>query len=211
MTDLTLSPNLSRLFVTEIYRADLTKVAGFNATIDELEDTCRGMADDDETGQDWSQKHGYLGYTSYASMEDVSKYASVFEDLKRQLDIHVNTYATQIELDLNNRKLKLVSMWINILDQYGTHSGHLHPHCAVSGTFYVSTPPGASAIKFEDPRMAMMMAAPLRRTGGRTDRQNFVTFQPVRGTLLLWESWLRHEVPINLSEEPRISISFNYA
>ena len=29
------------------------------------------------------------------------------------------------------------------------------------------------------------------------------------GTLLLWESWLRHEVPINRAEGERISVSFN--
>ncbi|ESQ76348.1 TIGR02466 family protein [Asticcacaulis sp. AC402] len=211
MTDITLSPNLSRLFVTEIYKADLTGIAGFNDKIDELEDACRGVADDDVTGQDWCQKHSYLGYTSYGSVEDISRHATVFEELKRQLDIHVNSFATQVELDLSNRKLKLVSMWVNILDQYGAHSGHVHPHCAVSGTFYVSIPPGASAIRFEDPRLPQMMAAPLRLTSSRIDRQNFATFQPVRGTLLLWESWLRHEVLMNLSEEPRISISFNYA
>jgi uncharacterized protein (TIGR02466 family) len=27
----------------------------------------------------------------------------------------------------------------------------------------------------------------------------------------MWESWLRHEVPLNQAEEDRISVSFNYA
>jgi len=30
------------------------------------------------------------------------------------------------------------------------------------------------------------------------------------GTLVLFESWLRHEVPPNPAASPRISISFNY-
>jgi uncharacterized protein (TIGR02466 family) len=35
--------------------------------------------------------------------------------------------------------------------------------------------------------------------------------KPQVGDVLLWESWLRHEVPMNMSEEDRISVSFNYA
>jgi len=31
------------------------------------------------------------------------------------------------------------------------------------------------------------------------------------GTVLIWESWLRHEVPANAAKAERISVSFNYA
>ncbi|WP_459251352.1 putative 2OG-Fe(II) oxygenase [Phenylobacterium sp.] len=34
---------------------------------------------------------------------------------------------------------------------------------------------------------------------------------PAPGTVFLWESWLRDEVPPNRARTPRISISFNYA
>ena len=84
------------------------------------------------------------------------------------------------------------------------------PHSAVSGTYYVQTPKGASAIKFEDPRLGLMMAAPPRRTAARTANQTFVSVAPKPGTILLWESWLRHEVPFNGARMERISISFNY-
>ncbi|MFM7444428.1 MAG: TIGR02466 family protein, partial [Tabrizicola sp.] len=40
--------------------------------------------------------------------------------------------------------------------------------------------------------------------------QRFVYVKPAVGEVLLWESWLRHEVPMNMSEEERISVSFNY-
>ena len=45
---------------------------------------------------------------------------------------------------------------------------------------------------------------------GAEEFQQFVYFQPVAGDVLLWESWLRHEVPMNLAEDHRISVSFNY-
>jgi len=71
-------------------------------------------------------------------------------------------------------------------------------------------PTGASAIKFEDPRLAMMMAAPAREADARPEMRTFVYVEPKVGDVLLWESWLRHEVPMNMAEEERISISFNY-
>ena len=69
----------------------------------------------------------------------------------------------------------------------------------------------ASAIRFEDPRLPMMMAAPGRLKDAPKEMRQFVYAKPVVGDVLLWESWLRHEVPMNMAEEDRISVSFNYA
>jgi uncharacterized protein (TIGR02466 family) len=71
-------------------------------------------------------------------------------------------------------------------------------------------PEGTSALKLEDPRHAMMMASPPRRKDAPEDLQTFVYVKPQVGDVLLWESWLRHEVPMNMSEDERISVSFNY-
>ena len=80
----------------------------------------------------------------------------------------------------------------------------------VSGTFYVAVPPGAGAIRFEDPRLAMMMAAPPRKKTAPAARRSFVTVQPKAGQMLLWESWLRHGVDSHGARGQRISVSFNY-
>ena len=90
------------------------------------------------------------------------------------------------------------------------HAPHIHPHAAVSGTYYVTVPPGSGAIRFEDPRLGLMMAAPPRRKQARPANRSFVAVQPRPGLLLLWESWLRHGVEAHAAREPRISVSFNY-
>jgi len=200
---------LTPLFVSEVYRADLGPEFG-EAFLEELDDTCRAIADEDEAGQTWSQQKGYLGYTSYASLNDLPARAEVFAQLKKKLDVHVAAFAEALEYDLHGRKLKLDSLWINVLEHLGTHSGHIHPHSIISGTFYVAVPEGAAALRFEDPRLTQMMAAPTRKAGARKDHQTFVSVAPAPGTLLLWESFIRHEVPINLGEDVRISVSFNY-
>jgi uncharacterized protein (TIGR02466 family) len=74
----------------------------------------------------------------------------------------------------------------------------------------VRVPDGASSLKFEDPRLAMMMAAPAPREDADDEHRRFVYVAPRAGEVLLWESWLRHEVTVNRAATPRISISFNY-
>ena len=49
-----------------------------------------------------------------------------------------------------------------------------------------------------------------RRDDAPDELKPFVTLSPEPGTLYLWESWLRHEVPANAARQPRASISFNY-
>ena len=56
-----------------------------------------------------------------------------------------------------------------------------------------------------------MMAAPPRSADAPEDARSFVYLQPQAGTILMWESWLRHEVPANAARKERISVSFNYA
>ena len=217
-----LSPNLSRLryesamaqidslFVTRLYRAALSE-HGPKIDPQEMEASCITIAEDDEAGQDWCEENGYPGYTSYASLTDLPWRFPIFADLVKSLDAHVGAFAQDLELNLDGRELKLEDLWINILPEGGTHASHIHPHSVISGTTYVSMPDGASALKLEDPRHAMMMAHPPRTKDCRRELRTFVYEAPNVGDVLLWESFIRHEVPMNMSEDERISVSFNYA
>ena len=202
---------LKSLFVTRIYEASLAEERGFEALNGELEDACRMLAQEDAAGRAWCREHGYRGYTSYASLDDLPRRASVFAQLKTRLDRHARAYAEALQLDLGAGRLQLDSLWVNVLKSGGAHSGHIHPHSVISGTVYVATPPGAGALKLEDPRLPLMMAAPPRRADADEDHRSFVYLTPRPGTVLMWESWLRHEVPANQARTDRISISFNYA
>lgn len=202
---------LRSLFVTRIYEASLAGEKGFGEFNAELEDTCQMLAEEDLAGRAWCKANGYGGYTSYASLDDLPMRASIFDDLKRKLDKHAAAYAKDLQLDLGGRRLKLDSLWVNVLKPGAAHSGHVHPHSVISGTVYVSIPPGASALKLEDPRLPLMMAAPPKLPDADETAKTFVYLQPEPGTVLMWESWLRHEVPANAAKKERISVSFNYA
>ena len=201
--------DIKTLFVTRLYRAQLSEM-GKAVDRDELENSCWSIANDDEAGQEWCEENGFPGYTSYASLTDLGWRFPIFADLIKVLDKHVAAFVKDLDFDLDDKKITLDSLWINILPQGGVHTSHIHPHSVISGTTYVNMPTDTSAIKFEDPRSAMMMAAPVRRKDARDEMRSFFYVAPDVGDVLLWESWLRHEVPVNMAEDERISISFNY-
>jgi len=197
--------SVRNLFATPLYEGEL----GDADLLDELADACRQLAEDDRAGRGWSKAHGYRGYTSYASLDDLPQRDPRFADLVKLLDRHVARFADACAFQLG-RRLRLDSLWGNVMKPGGAHSGHIHPHSAVSGTIYVEIPPGSGTIRFEDPRLAMMMGAPQRREDAAELLQPFVHVEPRPGMILLWESWLRHEVMPSTAKGERISISFNY-
>lgn len=187
------------LFPTLFYEGQL----GDEALVAELQESVRAFAADDTAGRRWSKEHGYRGYTSYASLNDLPQRDPAFADLKRHLDRHVARFAEACDFQLGGKKLKLDSLWVNLLKPGGAHSGHIHPHSVVSGTVYVAVPPGSGGLRLEDPRLGLMMAAPPRA-------DTFVLAEPTPGAVFLWESWLRHEVMPSTAKAERISVSFNY-
>lgn len=202
-----MSGETQTLFVSKLYRATIED----EKLRAEVSRSCVAIAGQDEAGKAWSAEHGYRGYTSYASLNDLPKRDSTFAELKKALDPHARAFAETLHLDLGRRKLALDSIWINVLAPGGAHSGHIHPHSVLSGTYYVDIPKGASCLKLEDPRLPMMMAAPPRRADAPETERTFVYVAPRAGDVLMWESFLRHEVPTNDARKPRVSVSFNYA
>ncbi len=198
--------NSRSLFATQLYEAEIAD----GELLAALAHSIRSLAADDGAGQRWSREHGYRGYTSYASLNDLPKRDPDLADLGRLLSRHAVAFADECAFDLA-RKPRLDSLWVNLLKSGGHHGGHIHPHSIVSGTLYIEAPAGSGSIRFEDPRLPMMMAAPVRRGGARELLRPFVGVEPRPGLLLLWESWLRHEVLPGPGRGERLSISFNFA
>jgi uncharacterized protein (TIGR02466 family) len=198
------------LFATRIYRAPLGGKNG-DGLREDLALACDTLAAEDKAGRTWCRENGYKGYTSYASLSDLPLRDPAFDDLRKTLDKHVAGFGKEVGFDLAGGKLKLDSLWVNVLPSGGVHSGHIHPHSVISGTYYVAVPEDAASLKFEDPRLGLMMAAPTRHKDAAQDLQAFVFLAPKEGEVILWESWLRHEVVLNRSKALRVSISFNYA
>ena len=192
------------LFVTLLRQSDLADAP----LLAELAHSIRALASDDEAGRRWSREHRYAGYTSYASLNDLPRRDPAFARLAKLLAKQAASFAEELAWDV---RPKLDSLWVNLLKAGGQHSGHIHPHSILSGTLYVEVPPGSGPIRFEDPRLPAMMAAPARRCDAPEHVRPFVTVEPRAGLSLMWESWLRHEVLPGTGRGERLSISFNFS
>lgn len=196
-------------FSTFIYSEPL-QPAGLARLNEELAEECHRIRDYDAAGRRWSAKNYRGGFTSYASMAQLHRASSTFAILEKKITAHVRRFARQLDLNLRGRQVFMTDCWVNIMPEQTAHSLHLHPLSFISGTYYVRTPPGCSGLKFEDPRLDRFMAAPPRRAAASPPNRQFVVYPAETGNVILFESWLRHEVAANPTTQERISVSFNY-
>lgn len=196
-------------FPTLIYSERLLARGGLRLNAELLRE-CAQIRDYDRAGRQWSAKNYPGGYTSYGSMDRLHQFSSTFDLLRAELDRHARKFSAALDWNLRGGKLTMTDCWINIMPRGCAHSFHLHPQAVISGTYYVRTPRGCPGLKFEDPRLSRLMAAPPRKSGGKPEQQAHIQYPAKSGQVILFESWLRHEVPASQIEQERVSISFNY-
>src|SRR5690242_9080046 len=194
-------------FPTLVYHARL-RHSRWRVLNNQLLRECRQLREDDGAGRRWSAKSYPGGYTSYNSVSRLHRVSPTFAALEQQLTRHVKLFARRLEFDLTGRQLAMTDCWVNIMPRTVVHGLHLHPLSTISGTYYVQTPRGCPGIKFEDPRLDRFMAAPPRKVTAK--HRPWVVLPAEAGSLVLFESWLRHEVAPNPLDAERVSISFNY-
>jgi uncharacterized protein (TIGR02466 family) len=162
----------------------------------------------DKMGKSWSKENYRHGYTSYGSLSDMHRRSPVFMELEERLAPSVEQFKKAQGWNARSTPLEMTACWMNVMGKNTYHTLHLHPHAVVSGVYYVDAPSDGVALKIEDPRMAHYMNAPPRQ-GSKNEL--YYKISPVPGTFVLFESWLRHEVPPNVASADRVSISFNYS
>lgn len=194
------------LFPTLLYRGPLAGGSALNGRLLRDIDDLRAR---DKVGRAWSRENYRGGYTSYASLTDLHYRTPALSTFGAKMQREAERFAKALRWDLRGRELRMTDCWVNVMPANTYHTLHLHPHSVLSGTYYVSTPPGSIGLKLEDPRMAMYMNAPVRTGTGK--HALYYEIQPKAGQFVLFESWLRHEVPPNRSEKPRVSLAFNFA
>ncbi len=137
----------------------------------------------------------------------------VIEWLKQCVNTSVANYLKHLGIGYNIEWS--LQGWANVNRRGDYHNLHNHPHSYLSGTYYVQVPSPAaggsrsdlnpSAISFFDPRPQANMNA----IDGDNQIDPEHRIQPEAGLMLLWPSFLHHLVHPNLSDELRVSVSFN--
>lgn len=202
-----MASRVEMVFPSYIYRGSLSGAARLN------KDFVREIAaleKMDHYGREWSRAHYTGGYSSYSSMTQLHMTSPNFGELKDRLAPHVAKFVSALKWDMRGRKLRMTTCWANSMGQGTHHTLHLHPMSVISGVYYVNLPAGSSPFKIEDPRMGFLMAAPPRKASAPANQKNYIEIRPKPGEFILFESWMRHEVPPHRGKLPRLSISFNY-
>lgn len=189
---------MKKLFPTLVSVGTLPRAGQFNRRL--LADIGR-LRREDKMGRQWSSENYRGGYTSYASASDLHYRFPSFMDFEKAVSAGAKKFGKAQGWDMRGLVWKMTSCWANVMGENSYHTSHLHPFSTLSGVYYVRIPKGSVQLKIEDPRLGLFMNAPVRKL--------YETIAPREGTFVLFESWLRHEVPPNQSRSPRVSISFN--
>lgn len=195
------------LFPSYLYKGQLAAAGRFNR---ELKQEISALEKVDSYGREWSRTHYVGGYSSYSSMCNLHKTSPNLAELERRLRPHVAHFVKKLNWDLMGRRVAMTTCWVNAMGLGTYHTLHVHPSSVLSGVYYVDLPKGSSPFKLEDPRMGLMMASPPRKRSAPQREQNYFQIDAKPGQFLLFESWMRHEVPPHRGAQRRLSVSFNF-
>jgi hypothetical protein len=108
--------------------------------------------------------------------------------------------------------------WVNISKPGGYLAKHHHPDCNLAGVLWIKALQNSGNIVFHNPRTfdPFLQSAKKREIDSYTDdfKNKFniysdYDFPPTEGRILIFPSYLEHQVRENKSNKDRISVSFN--
>lgn len=145
-----------------------------------------------------------LGWHSASNLHKLDSFA----DFTQAIHKNVTEVATFLSWDLQQFSFNITACWAMVNGKYASSALHNHPNSILSGVYYLKTPENCGGICFTDPRPAsQMLTVPV----SEYNLWNLpkISYKPQAGSMLLFPSWLVHGVETNLSEDVRISLSFN--
>jgi uncharacterized protein (TIGR02466 family) len=105
-------------------------------------------------------------------------------------------------------KQRIVAMWAIINKKNSYNVSHNHQNCYLSSAYYIKKPENSGNITFHDPKEAKTYRFPEVKKHTNYSTQS-ITIKPEEGDLLIFPSYLYHDVGTNLSDEERVVVSFN--
>ena len=164
----------------------------------EIEDLMKEMDTPREGGLDHLTKNTYIFDTK-------------LKNLKEFCEQHINIYGKELLNPKQELNFYITQSWLNMIEPGGNILKHYHENSIISGVFYISTVE-EDKILFHDPNYnrvkCMIKIQPKEPT--LVNGAYLQAIEIDNGILLLFPSWLEHDVPPNpMATTNRISISFN--
>ena len=181
------------LFSTPVYSTTL------NLNNKSLELSCYSIQKVDQ-GVTKSNEGGYQSNNIISSKE----FLPLFTDIV----VHCQNFKDSLGF---KKDVSIANAWININSKGALNLEHTHSHCLFSGVYYIKTPNNCGDIYFSNPNpVSFVWNLDDIKDSSRSLIANEKWFvKSNAGVLLLFPSWAKHGVTSNMSNEDRISISFN--
>ncbi|WP_309736070.1 TIGR02466 family protein [Chamaesiphon sp. OTE_75_metabat_556] len=155
----------------------------------------------DRVGEKWSN---VLGWHSVNNLHDRQS----FGEFTQIINENVSEVTKFLRWDLQQFSINITTCWAIVNGKFALNSMHNHPNSILSGVYYLQAPAQSGSIFFTDPRPgSQMLIPPVEEFNLWTFPK--ISYKPHAGMMLLFPSWLLHGVEMNMSDEVRISLSFN--
>jgi uncharacterized protein (TIGR02466 family) len=155
----------------------------------------------DPQGISVSNVMGWHSQDNFHQKEEYKEFTDIISDL-------ILNIAQEIKLDLDRVRAIVNNCWATINQKNAFNTLHHHPNSILSGVYYVKVPENSGNLYFYDPRSGgQMLLPPFHQMTPWTIGK--IIYKPIEGMFIIFPSWLWHGVEPNLSEESRISLSFN--
>ena len=185
-------------FPTPIYIKDLPNAVQLNQYLEQQ------IVKWSQTDPEGKKRTNINGWHSKTDMNEKEEYHVLTREL----------FTMQEEIykkELLTPKPVLGNMWANINYPGGYNRPHLHPNALFSGVYWVKTPMKSGNLMLYDPRPGVHHVMPNRKkTVLPPSLWREIHYEPVAGRIIMFPSWLWHEVRPNESNDTRISVSFNF-
>lgn len=159
-----------------------------------------------EINKEGISRSNCLGWHSQSDLHNKKEYEIILNEIyKMQEEIY------KIENYHVNTKPKCQEMWANVNYKYSYNKEHIHPDTLWSGVYYVKISENCGKLFLKDPAKIKEIKSPI--LNDENNRLNYqwpeMIYTPIEGRLIMFPSWLPHDVGQNMSDDFRISISFN--
>jgi uncharacterized protein (TIGR02466 family) len=190
--------DLKKIFKTEIFTAS---IYSFKLDLDlkAINDYCYFYSNNKKS----VKKSNSNGFQS----EDVSNNSDIINLLKNTFLEKTNIVSKEIYKINNN--LKISNIWFNINKYKDYNMEHDHPNSILSGVFYSKIPKDSGKLVFKSSENIGVYLSNISILEYNSENSTKIIFNTDINYLHIFPSWLKHYVEPNMSNEDRISLSFN--
>ena len=203
------SANLKLLFPTPLWEADI----GDETLNNHLRETIFSIEKSDDK---FNADRYPFGYTSYASDINLAQDAR-FQEITRRVLQEAKKFLVAMQMQTQAKVLKdlvpslqVYDLFCNINRKYSAHGPHRHECVDLSAVYYVDVGEDPANFIAHSPTEPLLMHTRSQFFADKSPMaQEKQSFRPETGKLLMFPSWMMHEVQQQKTDSERVSLAFN--